>query len=401
MRFCMVATFYPPYHFGGDAVYVYRLSNALARIGHHVDVLHDADAFYVSGGRSPRGEFEQHPNVHVRTMRSAAGMLSPLITHQTAQPWLKKPLRQVLEAGSYDVIHFHNISLIGPAAFRLGDAVKLYTLHEHWLLCPMHVLWKFDREPCTAPSCFVCTLRGRRPPQLWRYTGLLDGYLASIDRFLSPSRFTREKHLERFNLPITVLPHFVPEPKTTQSQGTPARPYFLFVGRLTRMKGLQTLIPVFRSYPDADLLVVGSGELEAELRASARNAPNIKFLGALPPDRLEPLYRNAIALIMPSVGYEAFGIVLLEALANTTPVIVRVLGAMPEVVEASGGGLVYRDDTELVDAMRTLQMSPEKRARLGALGYGAFQRLWSEQAHLSRYFEIIEAESRKRAGRRE
>ena len=49
----MVTTFYPPYHFGGDAMYVYRLSNALARAGHHVTVVHNVDAYSSFGAASP------------------------------------------------------------------------------------------------------------------------------------------------------------------------------------------------------------------------------------------------------------------------------------------------------------------------------------------------------------
>jgi len=394
----MVTTFYPPYHFGGDAVYVYRLSNALARRGHHVDVVHDCDAFFAAGGREVGTPLAHHPNVHVHPMRSRFGLLSPLVTHQTAQPWLKRPLRDVLDAGSHDVVHFHNVSLIGPAAFALGRGVKLYTLHEHWLICPMHVLWKFDREPCTERSCLACTLHGRRPPQWWRYTSMLDRYLAHVDRFLSPSRFTRDRHLEQRSLPIDVLPYFVPPPEREARDSAPPhdRPYFLFVGRLIKLKGLHTLIPVFRNYPGADLLVVGSGGHEAELRALAADVPNVKFLGYIPHDRLSALYRHAIALIMPSVGYEVFGIVLLEAFAHQTPVIVRALGGMPEAVEDSGGGMIYHDDRELVEAMRQLQASRSLRDELGRKGHEAYSKLWDEDAHLARYFEIIERELRSR-----
>jgi glycosyltransferase involved in cell wall biosynthesis len=394
----MVATFYPPYHFGGDAIYIYRLSNALARLGHHVDVVHDSDAFYLTGGREPQTTFEHHPNVRVHTLRSRAKWLSPLLTHQTAQPWLKGELRRLLATNRHDVVHFHNMSLMGAGALRLGTGVKLYTLHEHWLICPMHVLWKFDREPCTKRSCLACTLHGRRPPQLWRYTGLLDRHLQHIDRFLSPSRFTRDKHLERFDLPVTVLPYFVPRSvdEETNAPAARGRPYFLFVGRLVKLKGLQTLIPVFREYAEADLLVVGSGDYEPELRSAARDLPNVKFLGSVPYDRLRPLYQHAVALIMPSVGYEVFGIVLIEAFSMKTPVLVRALGGMPEAVEQSDAGFIYRDNTELVEAMRALQSSPELRRTLGENGYTAYLKLWDEKAHLDRYFEIIDRERQER-----
>ena len=104
-------------------------------------------------------------------------MLSPILTQQTGVPIFKGKLKAALEENRYDVIHYHNMSLIGITALSYGSAVKLYTADEHWLVCPMHILWKFNREVCTAKSCTLCQLAGKRPPQLWRKTGLLDRML--------------------------------------------------------------------------------------------------------------------------------------------------------------------------------------------------------------------------------
>lgn len=397
MRFCMVTTFYPPYHFGGDAMYIYRLSHALARRGHQVDVIHDRDAYYLAHPAEPSSAFAEHPGVRVFAMKSRAGALSPLLTQQTARPFLKPAVRARLDGGGYDVVHFHNMSLIGSTALRMGRGVKLYTTHEHWLICPMHVLWKFDREPCDSPQCLACTIRGRRPPQLWRYTGRLQRDLAHVQRLLSPSRFTRQRHLDAgVDRPISVLPYFVPEPplaaETAAAPGRAPRPYFLYVGRLVKLKGVDTLIRAFRRYPDADLVIAGDGEERASLARLAEGMPNVSFAGAMTQDRLASLYRNAVALVMPSTGYEVFGIVLIEAFAQRTPVIVRRLGGMPEAVEDSGGGLTFTNEEELIGAMRALQESPALRAELGEKGYRGYLTLWSEGPHVDRYLAIVDEE---------
>jgi glycosyltransferase involved in cell wall biosynthesis len=397
----MVTTFYPPYHFGGDATYVYRLTNDLARRGHHVDVICDHDAYYLAHPAEPTTQFEQHPNVTVHALKSRFGFLSPLATQQTGQPWFKPQVRELLETNVYDVIHYHNISLIGPGALAYGHGLKLQTLHEHWLICPMHVLWKFDRAPCVRRQCLLCTLHGRRPPQWWRYTGLLKQQLAHVDQLIAPSRFTRRKHLDGgIDQSIVVLPYFLPRANDPEpgSQPPHGRPYFLFVGRLVKIKGLQTLIPVFRQYPQADLVVAGEGNYRQELRTLAASVPNIHFVGAQSHARLREYYRHAIAVIMPSVCYEVFGIVLIEAFAMKTPVIVRDLGGMPEAVEDSGGGFVYRDDADLVKGMMRLQADPALRQSLGENGYAAYERLWSEEAHMKQYFEIIAAAQARKRG---
>jgi glycosyltransferase involved in cell wall biosynthesis len=230
---------------------------------------------------------------------------------------------------------------------------------------------------------------------------MLPRQLEHLDRLLSPSRFTRQKHLDAgIQRRIDVLPYFLPSPKMVEPEGRSPheRPYFLFVGRLVKIKGLQTLFPVMQKYPAADLLVAGEGEFEAELRRQADGIANIKFLGPQPYAQLQNYYRHAIALIMPSICYEVFGIVLIEAFAMKTPVIVRELGGMSEVVEDSSGGFVYRHDAELLQAMARLQADPPLRQSLGEQGHAAYQRLWNEDAHLARYFEIIADIRERRRG---
>ena len=178
---------------------------------------------------------------------------------------------------------------------------------------------------------------------------------------------------------------------------SPARPYFLVVGRLERLKGVQTLIEAFRHYDAADLVVVGEGTYGDELRRRAAGLTHVRFLGRLPSNALRPLYGGAIALLAPSVGYETFGMTTIEAFAEHTPAIVRDLGALPEVVRESGGGFIYRTEGELLEALETLRSNPRLRAELGERGYRAFRERWSPDPHLRAYFELIEGVTDRRA----
>lgn len=389
----MVSTFYPPYNFGGDGMHIYRLSNELARRGHSVDVFHCEDAFLLLNKTQPTGDFPNHPRVTVHKLKSNKGLLSPLLTQQTGSPVFKPQLKKALEENEYDVIHYHNMSLIGIKALSYGKAIKLYTTHEHWLVCPMHVLWKFNREVCTKKSCTLCQLAGKRPPQLWRQTGLLERMLKHVDCFLSPSRFTLQKHLdEGLDIPIKQMPYFLPEKGVSDVDSVEApseRPYFLFVGRLEYIKGVQNLIPVFKDQPQYDLLIAGDGEYREALEAQAGDSSNIKFLGRLDQSRLRELYRSAVAVIVPSICYETFGIIIIEAFSLKTPVIVNDLGALPEVVEDSGGGFIYRNENELTTAMTKLAEDPSLRNDLGKKGYAAYLQFWNEEAHMERYLGVI------------
>ena len=80
---------------------------------------------------------------------------------------------------------------------------------------------------------------------------------------------------------------------------------------------------------------------------------------------------------------------ILEAFRQQTPVIVRNLGGMPELIHESGGGFVYDTDHELVTAMDSLPAEPSYRNELGRRGYQTYKSKWTAEAHLKGYFELI------------
>ena len=408
LNFLHLTTFYPPYSFGGDAMYIYRLAHALGDEGHHVDIVHCVDSYHLLHPGEPEIAFEEHPNVTRYELRSPYGWLSPLLTQQTGRPILKsRSIQQILSSRPYDVVHFHNISLLGPQILAIqpssGRAVKLYTTHEHWLVCPTHVLWKFGRQACDRPECLRCTLMAKRPPQLWRYTGMLEQASRHVDQFVSPSRFTARIHAERgFPQPVAHLPYFI-EKKDSDWQRPGPRPqdrsYFLFVGRLEKIKGLHTLIEFWKLVPEYDLLVAGTGNQAEELKTLAASQPQIKFLGALSQQELGKYYAHALATIVPSITYETFGMIILESFARKTPVIVRNLGALPEIVQDSGGGFIYHTDAELFEAINRIASEPGLRMVLGEKGYSALVRCWTREPHLELYFGILEEAARNIFGR--
>lgn len=404
----MFTTFYPPHSFGGDAIGIQRLSRALVRRGHHVTVVHDVDA-YNSMHRGPEPvAVTNDEGVEVIGLRSGLGILSPLLTQQLGRPVVNGGrIARLLEKRDYDVVNYHNVSLVGgPGLFRFaGDAVTLYMAHEHWLICPMHVLWKNGRERCEKPECFKCALHYGRPPQLWRQSDLLEREIARVDAVIAMSEFSREMHRSRgFSRDMEVLSYFLPDPDSTgmpeASGASPhERPYFFFAGRLERIKGLQDVIPVFVRYPDADLVIAGDGQFTGDLKALASGMPNVRFVGRLSPDDLSLYYRHAIATIVPSVCYETFGIVLIEAFRQGTPVIARRLGPFPEIVERSGGGELFQTTEDLVQAMHRLLRDPAHRARLARAGYRGYVERWSESAVIPQYLGIVRRAAERR-GRR-
>ena len=216
-----------------------------------------------------------------------------------------------------------------------------------------------------------------------------------VDAFIAPSLFSKEIHHKMgLDIPIVHIPYFIPSeeglPVKSEMPATLAteKPYFLFVGRLIKLKGLHTIIPVFRQYDKAQLLIAGTGIDEPGLKRLAEGTENIRFLGHVTGQQLQDLYRKAVAVVVPSICYDAAPLVILESFKEKPPALVRNLGGMPEAIQ-EGGGFVYNTDEELLAAMNQLLANPCYRGRLGLLSYEAWEKKWTVEAHMKAYFALI------------
>lgn len=410
LRFAFLTTFYPPFNFGGDGIGIQRFARGLVREGHHVTVIHDLDAYRLLHRGPDPTVAPTGDGVEVVRLESRTRGVSPFLTHQTGRPVVHgRRIRRVLDEGAFDVVNFHNVSLVGgPGILSYGgDALRLFMAHEHWLVCPMHVLWRHGRERCDGRECLRCTLSHRRPPQLYRYTGYMERQLEKVDTFIAMSEFSRDKHHEfGFRHPMEVLPYFLPDDPEADADDPEGegespwpRPYFLFVGRLEKIKGLDDVIPLFRDV-EADLVIAGDGEHGAALRELGADLDRVHFLGRVPPDELSRYYRHCLALVVPSVCFETFGIILIEAFRQGAPVVARRLGPFPEIVDAAGAGELFHDEASLRAALARFLDDPDHRRRLARRGRAAFRERWVESAVIPRYLDIVRRTAERR-GRHE
>jgi glycosyltransferase involved in cell wall biosynthesis len=190
-------------------------------------------------------------------------------------------------------------------------------------------------------------------------------------------------------------PYFLPDDWSGGIERQPPekleRPYLAAAGRLVKMKGFQRLIPLMRYLPEVDLRIAGTGPYERDLRALARDLPNVRFEGLLGGRALARLFRSARAVVVPSLFPETFGYVVLEAFAVGTPVVVHEGGgALHETGFLSGGGLSYRTDTEFLTALRRMVHDHRLHDDLAARGFAMRSGEWSETEHLGRYFGLID-----------
>jgi glycosyltransferase involved in cell wall biosynthesis len=174
---------------------------------------------------------------------------------------------------------------------------------------------------------------------------------------------------------------------------------FLFVGRLTKQKGLDLLLQaVALTGRDTALDVVGDGPERSSLRSMSTAlgiAERVAWHGPLPQHDLQDFYRKALALVVPSVD-EGLGLVAVEAMLCGTPVIAFASGGLPDVVLDGKTGVLLPDRTEeaLARALEAVLQSPERARSMGSAGRTFALEHFSPHAVAARYADIYRSVAR-------
>jgi hypothetical protein len=191
-------------------VFVEHVSRALLRRGHQVDVIHSDDAFASVRGGQPERPFTAIPGLRVHSLRSRTPLLSSLWIHQTSRLGaLRRSLQRIIDAGRFDVLHFHNISLIGGAeALTLhpaeGRPVKLMTAHERGGLGELvktagGPTYRTDEELLAAMRQIMSD-------------SALRGELAAKSKAALETQWSEEAHIDRYMRLIAGIRHERPGP---------------------------------------------------------------------------------------------------------------------------------------------------------------------------------------------
>jgi len=252
------------------------------------------------------------------------------------------------------VMHVHNtLPLLSPAVYyaaRKYRVAVVQTLHNYRILCPNALLFRAGGacEACLGrafawPSVVHACYRHSRAASAVVATSnavhrALGTWRTKVDRFITLTEFSRGKFVAG-GLPsdrIVVKPNFAPDPGAREGAGS----YALFVGRLSVEKGIATLLEASRMLRPEDVLkVVGTGPLADQVAARAAEGQNVEWLGPQPREAVVELMRGARFLVVPSICYENFPLVVVEAYALGVPVVVSDVGGLAALVRDGITGL--------------------------------------------------------------
>jgi len=267
----------------------------------------------------------------------------------------------------------------------------------------------------------VVTMHSLEPLRPWKEEQLGTGYLLSswiekngvenADRIIAVSEEMKTDIIKAYQTPaekITVIHngidlnqyHPVRDRSYLEQQGIDF-PYLLFVGRISRQKGIIQLLEAMARLDQVHLVLCASSpdtpELEREVRAKVAGNPYLKWINEMvPKEQVIQLYSHAAAFICPSI-YEPFGIINLEAMACKAPVIASRVGGIKEVVlDGETGFLVNPDDPEeLAEKIRVILNNPELAARFKEAGRKRVEDHFSWETIANRTVELYTQVSRK------
>jgi rhamnosyl/mannosyltransferase len=330
---------YKDYHpvLGGIENHIKALAEAQAAAGHQVIVL----------ACNPGLRTTVETLNGVRVIKAGRLLTAASMPLSFSQPITLVQLRP-------DIVHIHS-------PYPLGEVAN----------------WLLGRARATVISHHSDIVRQRR--WLVLYGPFLRRVLHAADRIIAatPPYVETSPWLYPVREKCTLVPYAVDPTRFTplldKPTGHPSdQPTLLFVGRLRYYKGLDTLLRALPSLPDIRLTVMGDGPMRDEwekLAGTLALENRVTFAGEVPDKELPDCYRRADIFVLPAnARSEAFGIVLLEAMASGLPCITTELGTGTSWVVQDGiTGLVVppRNSQALAEAIQTLSAAPERRATMG------------------------------------
>jgi glycosyltransferase involved in cell wall biosynthesis len=166
--------------------------------------------------------------------------------------------------------------------------------------------------------------------------------------------------------------------------------YMLYVGRLVEAKGIETLLKAAEKLPNIQFYIVGSGPEKEKLHEIGHRLSNVKFLGFRSGEELKRLYEGALAVIVPSIWYEVFGLVTIEAMAMGKPVIASRTGALTEIVEHGNTGLLYTPGSspELAGEIKRLYDNPDIARAMGERARRLAEKNFNHKDHIDQLISL-------------
>lgn len=321
----------------------------------------------------------------------------------------KKKMQEALEDFKPDIVHLNNfqrqlsVSIIEPIKER--NIPIVFTAHDIQAICPAIVMLDKDKNICE--KCingkYINCIKNKcvKGSTLKSVLGAIEGqyyrnkkiYTKKIDKIITPSEFYKEKMIcdgikeEK----ITAIHNFIDTEEynlKVEDNG-----YALYLGRLSREKGILNLIQAFLNIKQGKLYIVGDGPEKENIEKFIKTnklEERIKLTGHLEKEKVKEHIRKSRFIVTPSIWYENCPYSVIETLAIGKPVIGANIAGIPELVKDNTNGLLYKYDdiNELAEKMKDLFVNNEKAKILGETAKKQAKELYSKEMYYQKIMQV-------------
>jgi len=354
IRVLHIAKYYPPFA-GGIEHFVADL---------HISLCNKNVQSYVLA--------HQHPDIKQSTLKKNFDRttLVPVVgnfLYSPISPLFPNYLIQYVQEIKPDIIHIHmpNVSAFWMLFFKITRKI------------PWVVHWHSDVVPSKIDKRMILAYQLYKPFE-YKMLRHAKKIIATSRPYLSSS-----KTLSSFQDKCHVIPLGVSQFRFNSSNKKPITFWnndkfkILSIGRLTYYKGYDTLIKAAKNLHNSQVIIVGDGDKREyfENMIFRIDVTNVNMIGFVEKDQIEQLLYSCDCLCLPSLERtEAFGLVLLEAMLFSKPVVASSLPGPSWIVEHEKTGLLVKpgDVKALVDALKLLMNSPKTRKQMGQASYDRF-----------------------------
>jgi glycosyltransferase involved in cell wall biosynthesis len=376
MRILMLTDLYPPF-IGGIEQHVRNLSRGLVERGHNVSV--------ATMARPDLPPYEDDGGVRVFRIRGSAQRFTSLTpsgrphSPPFPDPEVTRSLGAIISQETPTVVHAHNwLARSFLPLKRRSGARLVITLHDYGVVCAKRSLM-FQGQPCSGPGFSKCLRCAADNYGTARGVVITVGNWAvepfqrgAVDRFLPVSNAVAAgNELTHRALPFEVLPNFVPDDVAARTDPAhpalaklPAEPYWLYVGALSRHKGVHVLLEAYEAMRSAPpLVLIGPPWHDTPKRFPS----NTVVLESLPHAAVMAAWRRSALGIVPSVFPDPCPTVAMEAMACGVPLVASRIGGLPDLVADGQTGLLvdHSDPGALHHALARMLSDPGEAKRMG------------------------------------
>ena len=362
MRILMLSELYRPY-IGGSEEYARNLAHGLHARGHEVSV--------ATIGPPDRPQLEDDGGVRVHRLAGTIQRAQSLMPSgrpyapPLPDPLLVRGLRQVIRREQPDIVHAHNWLVHSFLPLKRNSGAKLVmTLHDSSVVCAKRT-FLYRGRVCSGPElgkclrCAAAQYGSVRGPLVTLANWAMRAPLRdAVDLFVPVSQAVAdENELARDDAPYEVLPNFVPDDVVRQADssdpalaGLPSGPFWLYVGALSRDKGVHVLLDAYRGVTGAPPLVVVGRAIPGW---TPDFPPDVIVLHDLAHSAVMAAWRRATVGFIPSLCPDSCPTVAIEAMACGVPVVASRVGGLPELVVHGKTGMLVQPGSvpALRDAM--------------------------------------------------